>query len=110
MLRNNKDRICAFFAADYDLRLGTRLSAAADAICESREPERAGVGANSFYDFQWPTARGRLLLGPKRTAIETMGRSLIRQLSDAEQFSEREYEGNSCEMLRQLRDTFLNLG
>jgi hypothetical protein len=37
-------------------------------------------------------------------------RSLIRQLSDAEQFSEREYEGNSCEMLRQLRDTFLNSG
>ena len=37
-------------------------------------------------------------------------RSLIRQLSDAEQFSEREYEGNSCEILRQLRDTFLNSG
>ena len=37
-------------------------------------------------------------------------RSLIRQLSDAEQFSQREYEGNSCEILRQLRDTFLNSG
>jgi hypothetical protein len=53
--------------------------------------------------------------GKREFAVWTQGvleelRSLIRQLSDAEQFSEREYEGNSCEMLRQLRDTFLNSG
>jgi len=49
--------------------------------------------------------------GKREFAVWTQGvleelRSLIRQLSDAEQFSEREYEGNSCEMLRQLRVTF----
>lgn len=37
-------------------------------------------------------------------------RSLLDTLSTAEQFRETEYEGNSCEILRQLRDTFLNLG
>jgi len=37
-------------------------------------------------------------------------RRLIQTLSDAEQYSTPEHEGNSCEILRQLRDTFLNIG
>jgi hypothetical protein len=37
-------------------------------------------------------------------------RKLIRVLSDAEQWSEPEHEGNSCEILRQIRDSFLNVG
>lgn len=37
-------------------------------------------------------------------------RRLIRKLSDAEEFADPEHEGNSCEILRQLRDTFLNDG
>jgi len=37
-------------------------------------------------------------------------RQLIRKLSDAEEFADPEHEGNSCEILRQLRDTFLNDG
>ncbi len=37
-------------------------------------------------------------------------RSLIEYLSDAEQFSDCPHEGNSCEILRQIRDTFLNVG
>jgi hypothetical protein len=37
-------------------------------------------------------------------------RRLIHKLTEAEQFSDEEHEGNSCEILRQLRDTFLNTG
>lgn len=37
-------------------------------------------------------------------------RSLVQFLSDAEQFSDSQHEGNSCEILRQVRDTLLNLG
>lgn len=37
-------------------------------------------------------------------------RRLIQKLTDAEQCSDVEHEGNSCEILRQLRDTFLNVG
>ena len=37
-------------------------------------------------------------------------RHLIHRLTEAEQFSDEEHEGNSCEILRQLRDTFLNMG
>lgn len=37
-------------------------------------------------------------------------RRLIRKLSDAEEDVEIEHEGNSCEILRQLRDTLLNTG
>ncbi len=37
-------------------------------------------------------------------------RSAIKFLDDAEQFSEIEHEGNSCEVLRQIRDSFLNRG
>ena len=37
-------------------------------------------------------------------------RKLIQKLSDAEEYSDSEHEGNSCEILRQLRDTFLNSG
>ncbi len=37
-------------------------------------------------------------------------RNLIHRLSEAEEFSELEHEGNSCEILRQLRDTFLDRG
>lgn len=37
-------------------------------------------------------------------------RSLIQFLSDAEQFSDCPQEGNSCEILRQIRDTLLNFG
>jgi len=37
-------------------------------------------------------------------------RLLIQRLSEAEQSAECPHEGNSCEILRQLRDTFLNLG
>lgn len=37
-------------------------------------------------------------------------RKLIRKLSDAEEDADIEHEGNSCEILRQLRDTLLNTG
>lgn len=37
-------------------------------------------------------------------------RQLIQTLSDGEEFSEPQSEGNSCEILRQVRDTFLNGG
>ena len=37
-------------------------------------------------------------------------RSLLDKLSAAEECREIEYEGNSCEILRQLRDTFLGNG
>ncbi len=37
-------------------------------------------------------------------------RNLIDKLSTAEEFRETEFEGNSCEILRQLRDTFLGQG
>ena len=37
-------------------------------------------------------------------------RRVIHKLTEAEQFSGEEHEGNSCEILRQLRDTFLNTG
>lgn len=37
-------------------------------------------------------------------------RRLIRNLSDAEEDADVEHEGNSCEILRQLRDTLLNTG
>jgi hypothetical protein len=37
-------------------------------------------------------------------------RSLIQGLSEAEEFSDPEHEGNACEILRQLRDTFLDGG
>ncbi len=37
-------------------------------------------------------------------------RRLIEQLSHAEEYSSPEHEGNSCEILRQLRDTFLDNG
>ncbi len=36
--------------------------------------------------------------------------SLIHELSEAEQFRDVQYEGNSCEILRQIRDTFLDAG
>lgn len=37
-------------------------------------------------------------------------RGLIHQLTEAEEFSDPEHEANSCEVLRQLRDTLLNGG
>jgi hypothetical protein len=37
-------------------------------------------------------------------------RGLIYKLTEAEQFEHPEHEGNSCEILRQLRDTLLNAG
>ena len=37
-------------------------------------------------------------------------RRLIDKLSSAEEYRETEFEGNSCEILRQLRDTFLGNG
>lgn len=37
-------------------------------------------------------------------------RRLIEELSDAEEHANPESEGNSCEILRQVRDTFLNCG
>lgn len=37
-------------------------------------------------------------------------RQLIHQLSEAEQLSYPQHEGNSCEILRQIRDTFVNTG
>jgi len=37
-------------------------------------------------------------------------RQLIHQLSEAEQYSDPQHEGNSCEILRQIRDSFLNSG
>jgi len=37
-------------------------------------------------------------------------RGLIHKLTEAEEFSDPEHEGNTCEILRQLRDTFLNRG
>lgn len=37
-------------------------------------------------------------------------RGLIHTLTEAEEFSHPEHEGNSSEILRQLRDTFLNTG
>ena len=37
-------------------------------------------------------------------------RALIHKLTEAEEFADPEHEGNSCEILRQLRDTFLNTG
>jgi hypothetical protein len=37
-------------------------------------------------------------------------RNLLAQLSSAEEFSDPEHEGNSCEILRQVRDTFLRGG
>ncbi|MHC4398609.1 MAG: hypothetical protein ACYTG0_02915 [Planctomycetota bacterium] len=37
-------------------------------------------------------------------------RRLIHRLTEAEEFSNPEHEGNSCEILRQLRDTLLNTG
>ncbi len=37
-------------------------------------------------------------------------RRLIQELSDAEEYAYPEREGNSCEVLRQVRDTFLNTG
>ena len=42
-------------------------------------------------------------------ALEAL-RRLIHKLTEAEEFSDPEHEGNSCEILRQLRDTFLNTG
>lgn len=42
-------------------------------------------------------------------ALETL-RRLIHKLTEAEEFSDPEHEGNSCEILRQLRDTFLGTG
>lgn len=37
-------------------------------------------------------------------------RRMIQKLTEAEQHSDPEHEGNSCEILRQLRDTFLDNG
>ncbi len=37
-------------------------------------------------------------------------RQLIQRLTEAEEFSNPEHEGNTCEVLRQLRDTFLDGG
>ena len=37
-------------------------------------------------------------------------RQLIQKLTEAEEFSNPEHEGNACEVLRQLRDTFLDRG
>ncbi len=39
-----------------------------------------------------------------------MLRQLVNTLSDAEEYSDPEHEGNTCEILRQLRDTFLDRG
>ncbi len=72
MLRENEDRVCAFFAVDYDWRLGARLSAAVDAVCRKREPARVAMGS-SVHDFQWPDARQRLLVTPTRIGVETLG-------------------------------------
>ncbi len=73
MLRENQDRICTFFAVDYDLRMGTGLSAAVDLICRERKPARYGVGPNLVHDFHWPDARQRMYVTPKRIAFETLG-------------------------------------
>jgi len=37
-------------------------------------------------------------------------RALVHRLTEAEEYECPEHEGNSCEILRQLRDTFLNSG
>jgi hypothetical protein len=37
-------------------------------------------------------------------------RRLVQELSEAEEYTHPECEGNSCEILRQVRDTFLNSG
>jgi hypothetical protein len=75
MLIKNKDRVCTHFAVDYELQLGTRLAAAADLLCHGAEPTRAGTGGGMFFDFQWPKEHRHILVGARRTAIETLGLS-----------------------------------
>jgi|GEM_PF-2276880 len=73
MLRENQDRICAYFAVDFDLRVGTKLSAALDAVCQARAPARFLAGNGLACDFQWPDDRQHLYVSPTRVAVETLG-------------------------------------
>lgn len=73
MLTKHADRVCTFFAADFEPHFGVKLAEAADRICAEREPQHAFPPAPSQYVFGWPDDRDLLILRFQRVFWQTLG-------------------------------------
>ena len=74
----------------------------------SRRRERCRRIAAAIAGLAKNSERDDFFIWTQRPLLEI--KKLIHFFDEREQFAESEYEGNSCEVLRQLRDTFLSGG
>jgi hypothetical protein len=73
MLRDNSNRICTYFAIDFEPHLGTKVADAAQEINERLNPEGVTARTPLLYAFRWPTERWSLTLDVRRIGWQGLG-------------------------------------
>ncbi len=82
MLSKHADRVCTFFAADFEPHFGVKLAEAAEKIYAEHKPQRVTASIPSHYGFRWPDDRVLMTLGFQRVAWQTLGFSVWRDRLD----------------------------
>ena len=75
MLSKHPNRVCTFFAVDYEPRPGVKLAETAESIYAKHAPLRGGVTGEIEYAFGWPDERTLMVLNFGRIAWQTLGLS-----------------------------------
>lgn len=75
MLSKHADRVCTFFAVDFEPHLGAKLGTVAEQIHAERKPAKTSIAAPVSYTFAWPDDRILMILGFQRIAWQTLGLS-----------------------------------
>lgn len=72
MLRKYSNRIRAYFAVDYEPRLGGSVAQAAEKVQTEFSPSRTNVGMPLAYTFDWPHERYFITLNATRIAWQSL--------------------------------------
>jgi len=75
MLSEHADRVCTFFAVDFEPHFGVKLGSIAEEIYAEHKPTRISVTPPVAYNFAWPEDRILMILGFQRIAWQTLGLS-----------------------------------
>lgn len=73
MLKSHANRVCTYFAVDYEPQLGATLGEAAAKLHAEFEPSRVALTVPHGYTFDWPAQRCYLELGITRLRWRSLG-------------------------------------
>ena len=73
MLQDHSNRICTYFAVDFEPHLGTRVGNAAQKIYERLSPQEVAASTPLRYAFCWPSERWILMFNVRRIAWQSLG-------------------------------------